>query len=65
MAGATVDATAAMDAVGIAEEAIQGIAGRVEAEGAGFGAETAFDTFAFPCHDGCSFRATLPRQCGR
>ena len=43
MAGAAVDAAAAVDAVGVAEEAIPGIAGRVEAEGAGLGTETAFD----------------------
>ena len=43
MAGAAVDAAAAVDAVGVAEEAILGIAWRVEAEGAGFGGETTFD----------------------
>ena len=51
VAGAAVDAAAAVDAVGVAEEAVLGIAGRVEAEGAGFGTETAFDAFAFPCHE--------------
>ena len=65
VAGTTVDAASAVNAVGVAEEAIQGIAGRVAAEGAGFGTETAFDAFAFPCHDRCSFRITWPHQCGR
>ena len=65
VAGAAVDAAAAVDAVGVAEETVLGVFGRVEAEGAGFGAETAFDAFAFPCHDRCSFRVTSPRLCGR
>ena len=43
MAGAAVDAAAALDAVGLAKEVVLGVFGQVEAEGAGFGAETAFD----------------------
>ena len=43
MAGAAVDAATTVNAVGVAEEAFLGIAGRVEAEGAGLGTETAFD----------------------
>ncbi len=54
MAGAAVDAAAAMDAVGVAEEAVLGIAGRVEAEGAGFGAETAFDACVRDANGGVS-----------
>ncbi len=55
VAGAAVDAAAAVNAVGVAEEAVLGVAGRVEAEGAGFGTETALEAFAFPCHDRRSF----------
>ena len=51
VARATVNAATAVDAVGVAEETVLGIAGRVEAKGAGLGAETAFDAFAFPCHE--------------
>ena len=43
VAGAAVDAAATMDAVGMAEETVLGFFGRVEAEGAGLGAETTFD----------------------
>lgn len=50
MAGAAVDAAAAVNAVGVAEETVLGVAGRVEAERACLGAEAAFDAFAFPCH---------------
>ena len=43
VAGAAVDAAAAVDAVGVAEETAIGVFGRVEAEGAGLGAETTLD----------------------
>ena len=65
MAGAAVDAAAAVNAVRVAEEAVLGVFGRVEAKGTGFGAETAFDACVFPCHDRCSFRVTSPHRCGQ
>ena len=43
MAGAAVNAAAALDAIGVAKEAVLGIAGWVEPEGACLGAESAFD----------------------
>ena len=55
MAGAAVNAAAAMNAVGVAEDAILGIAGRVEAEGAGFGAETALDACVRDANGGASW----------
>ena len=55
MAGAAVDAAAAVNAVGVAEEATPGIAGRVEAEGAGFGAESAFDASVRDANGGASW----------
>ena len=54
VAGAAVDAAAAVDAVGVAEEAILGIAGRVEAKGAGFGTETALDACVRDANGGAS-----------
>ena len=53
-AGAAVDAAAAVNAVGVAEEAILGVFGRVEAEGAGFEAETAFDACVRDANGGAS-----------
>ncbi len=55
VAGTAVDAAAAVDAIGVAEEAILGIAGRVEAEGAGFGTETALDACARDANGGASW----------
>ena len=54
MAGTAVDAAAAVNAVRTAEEAILGVAGRVEAEGAGFGTETAFDACVRDANGGVS-----------
>ena len=55
VAGTAVDAAAAVDAIGVAEEAILGVAGRVETEGAGFGTETAFDACVRDANGGASW----------
>ena len=54
VAGATVDAAAAVNAVGVAEEAVLGVFGRVEAKGAGFGTETALDACVRDANGGVS-----------
>ena len=55
VARAAVDAAAAVDAVGVAEEAVLGVFGRVEAEGAGFGTESAFDASVRDANGGASW----------
>ena len=55
VAGAAVDAAAAVDAVGVAEEAVPRVFGRVEAERACLGAESAFDACVRDANGGASW----------
>ena len=55
VARAAVDAAAAVDAVGVAEETILRVFWGIEAEGAGLGAETAFDACVRDANGGASW----------
>ena len=55
MAGAAVNAAAALDAIGVAKEAVLRVPVRVEAKGAGFGTETAFDASVRDANGGASW----------